>query len=58
MQGSNVVDDDCYKLEDIDGDEFAILVVLPVEQGTQLYLIRKINVPPELQTGGVSSSAS
>ena len=47
MQGSNIVDDDRYKLEEIDGNEFAILIVFPVEQGTQLNLLGKFNVPPE-----------
>ena len=56
MQRSNVVDDDCDKLKDIDGDEFSILVVFLVEQGTQLHLLGKINMPPEFKTNGVSSS--
>ena len=58
MQGSNIVDDDCYELKDINGDEFSILVVLPVEQGTKFYLFGKIDVQPEFKTNGVSSGPS
>ena len=47
MQGSNIFDDDRYKLEDIDGDDFTVLVVLPAEQGTRLHFLRKFNVSPE-----------
>ena len=47
MQGINIVDNDCYKLEDIDGDELTVLVILPVEQGAQLHLLRKFDVPSE-----------
>ena len=46
VQGGNIVDNDHYKLEVIDGDELPVLVILPVDQGTQLYLLRKFNVPP------------
>jgi hypothetical protein len=45
------------KIEDIDGYELAVLVVLPVEKSTQLRLIGKVNVPPEFKSNGVPSSA-
>ena len=57
MQGGNIVGNDCYKLKHVDGNELAVLVILSVEKGTQLHLLRKFNVPLELQFNGVSSSA-
>ena len=57
MQDCAVIQDNCHKLEDIDGDQQIVRIVLFVEQRTLLHLIWEVQVPPKLEGDGVSSGS-
>ncbi len=57
VQDCAVIQDDRNKLKDIDGDRLIIRVITHVEQRVLLDLIWEIQMPPELEGYGVSSSS-
>jgi hypothetical protein len=57
MESSAVVDYHCHKLEYVDQYEHAVIVVAPELECTLNLFIREMNVPPESQRDGETSSA-
>ena len=55
MERGHIVDNDCDKLEDVDGDESSVFVVGFEHQCPKLDLLGEVNVPPEAQFNGVDT---